>query len=566
MLAPPTGSILTHGSTRLTVQKHVVRCMALLAGLAAAASNAISQTLPPQLIVDATTGSGVFASSGGLTEAAEFDIGVTGVGQASLSGTAIVLVDETISLGIEATGDGVLFLSGAAIARSEDLVVGARGQGHLSVTNNAQLRAEFDVFLGEGPSGVGEGRIDENAELSADGLLIGDEGRASFTVADNARLIARTDLLLGSAATGGGVLNLTGGVIRADDVSIGYQGNGVLNQSGGYLTFTDFVEIAARPGSTGTLNLTGGVAFMEADFFLGGDRNADGGRGILNISGDGDLTLDDELIVRATGQLNLSGGRLEADEIELIDEGTFAFTGGSLRTAAFDGDLVQHGGTLHPAGSSSDLGAMVIGGNYVQAAGTLRFEIAGDAFGQDYHPVFVENLAILQGDLSVAFIDGFRPRSGSRFEVIGADELIGQFQQRSLPDLGGGLALQTILAADEFVEEGLAIVVAGVEGDYNYDGVVDGQDYAVWRELLGSAAGLAADGNGDGAVTNADYLIWKENYGATAEISAAPPIIGRFALAQQSTIPEPCALWLLIIVLAMQLATLRPARIARPRT
>jgi hypothetical protein len=52
-------------------------------------------------------------------------------------------------------------------------------------------------------------------------------------------------------------------------------------------------------------------------------------------------------------------------------------------------------------------------------------------------------------------------------------------------------------------------------GDYNGDGVVDNQDYALWRKTLGSVVEQfeKADGNGSGIVDPNDFAIWRQYFG-----------------------------------------------------
>lgn len=73
-------------------------------------------------------------------------------------------------------------------------------------------------------------------------------------------------------------------------------------------------------------------------------------------------------------------------------------------------------------------------------------------------------------------------------------------------------------------------------GDYDDDGEVTSDDYALWVSQFGQTGeGLAADGDGDGTVTAADYTIWRD----------ALPV------AEAAAIPEPAAVWLLALGLVV---------------
>ena len=86
----------------------------------------------------------------------------------------------------------------------------------------------------------------------------------------------------------------------------------------------------------------------------------------------------------------------------------------------------------------------------------------------------------------------------------------------------------------------------GLDGDYNDDGIVDGADYTVWRDNLGSGTSLPNDDTlGVGAD---DFDRWRMNFGATngagtgsLEDSPGP-------------VPEPSS-WLLLMQLALIAAT-----------
>jgi hypothetical protein len=68
-------------------------------------------------------------------------------------------------------------------------------------------------------------------------------------------------------------------------------------------------------------------------------------------------------------------------------------------------------------------------------------------------------------------------------------------------------------------------------GDYNLNGVVDGADYVLWRDSLGSTTDPRADGSGptagvpDGIVDQLDYAFWRANFGAVG-VPAGGVIIG----------------------------------------
>jgi hypothetical protein len=73
------------------------------------------------------------------------------------------------------------------------------------------------------------------------------------------------------------------------------------------------------------------------------------------------------------------------------------------------------------------------------------------------------------------------------------------------------------------------MLAVAIPGDYDQSGVVDNNDFNVWRANFGEVADDAqsVDGNGDGFIDAADYVVWRKNLGriappnAPAEISAA---------------------------------------------
>ena len=80
-------------------------------------------------------------------------------------------------------------------------------------------------------------------------------------------------------------------------------------------------------------------------------------------------------------------------------------------------------------------------------------------------------------------------------------------------------------------------LILGGEADFNRDGVVDGEDLAVWNSAYG--VNNDADANSDGASDGADFLVWQRQYGYGLPVAMA------------TAIPEPTTGALLVTATAM---------------
>jgi hypothetical protein len=95
-------------------------------------------------------------------------------------------------------------------------------------------------------------------------------------------------------------------------------------------------------------------------------------------------------------------------------------------------------------------------------------------------------------------------------------------------------------------------VTAGLAGDFDIDGDVDGGDFLRWQRELGSAGTYPpADGSLSGIVDAADLAVWKSQFGDVVELPAAEASAG--------AVPEPGAL-ALVAMLAAPLAVWRRVR------
>ena len=99
------------------------------------------------------------------------------------------------------------------------------------------------------------------------------------------------------------------------------------------------------------------------------------------------------------------------------------------------------------------------------------------------------------------------------------------------------------------------VLRSGADGDFNLDGMVDGDDLAVWKTGFGTASGASfrdGDNDRDGDVDGADYLAWQR----VAQASAG-------AIPNSAAVPEPGSLLLAILGLAATFQSLDRKRVVR---
>ena len=195
------------------------------------------------------------------------------------------------------------------------------------------------------------------------------------------------------------------------------------------------------------------------------------------------------------------------------------------------------GATVGPGNSVDTL--RVDGSFSQEAGGTLEIEIAGE---DSADLLAASGTATLDGTVSIELLDGYLPSGGETFTVLTATA--------GITDLGLSL---TGADSNRFRMEVLSgtnlVLTARLPGDYNDDGTVNAADYLVWLETLGSSDDLRADGDFGGSVGLEDYFVFKSQIGKSENQGAASH--------DQSPIPEPTALGLLTVGIAVGLARLR---------
>jgi Aspartyl protease len=249
----------------------------------------------------------------------------------------------------------------------------------------------------------------------------------------------------------------------------------------------------------------------------------------LNVQNGVRLTTFSGINIESNGILQLSGGTLDAQFVEIF--------GGTLRgsglvttgSGSIPGQVESRGGTVSPG---NGIGTLSIEGRFANAEGsTLAIELGGLAAGTQYDQLLVDGGAALDGTLSVSLV-GFTPFVGDTFTILAADAIGGQFSALSLP---GAYQWDVDYGATDVV---LSVIGPGLAGDFNSDNKVDMADYVVWRKSDGSPQ---------------RYETWRSHYG---NLPGGGSSVGG------TSVPEPATL-LLIVCAMCGFAATRRKRVTR---
>ena len=147
--------------------------------------------------------------------------------------------------------------------------------------------------------------------------------------------------------------------------------------------------------------------------------------------------------------------------------------------------------------------------------------------------------ATLAGTLELSLFAPYVPSLGNIIPILTASGGLGGTTFANViqpPTMPAGLLFDVIYSPTNVQ----LVVVSGLPGDYNQNGIVDAADYTVWRNNLGSATALPNDDTA--GVGPDDYDRWKANFGQTLGSG-----LGTGATA---AVPEPTTLVLLMLAVA----------------
>ncbi|QDT69620.1 hypothetical protein MalM25_25590 [Planctomycetes bacterium MalM25] len=474
------------------------------------------------------------------------DVNVLVDGVGSVLAVGSLSSSEVNSATVTASNGGFIDVAGASEI-GDGVVVSVTGGGSFETGSFVDEGGRFQLLNGDlTVTSASRTLLVEPVGPTVDGVRI--ELHPSFSTASPTQLTSShaIDMAGDIIVLPGAFFDIAGGTLSGEDLSLG---------AGASLR----VRSSANVTTHGSFNMAlGSAAEFDEDATLGDATAVNGvtiageidtGANTLTLEDANDVVFDSGALVAFPASTSLSG-EVAAANGATIDFGA-NFTGHGQITSPDDpikpvinnghlaGDSIARPITL--TGYVKGVGtcdncvitgtdapgfspATVIRGS-VAYRGTLEIEIGGTGSGDfdRLEHLLGAGVIDLGGELSVELIDGYTPSAGDEFLFMTSNGgVFNTFDTIDLPEGAGGLSWDL-----QYGETIVALVVEGVAGDYNYDGLVDAADYTVWRDTLGQAgAGLAADGDNNGVVEQADYAIWQANYGATAASLA-------------TTVPEP---------------------------
>lgn len=291
------------------------------------------------------------------------------------------------TVGYAAGGSGTLTVDGAsAISRSTvtvsipsataNLWVGYQGSGVMHVTNGALTSVAGNLSIGTATGGtgvldVGGTAAGYSATVTAQALWIGGPSPTQYpSSGGTGKLDVNTGgvvTISGGSSVGGkggtGTVVLNGGTLQTGNLQMMTGGaldlrSGILEVNAGDLVMpgTDFALAAEDAGSSVTLRLKsapgGRSTFARTgDLFIGGDAQAAGNAGVLELQAGGLATIGGTTTLWGPGTLLLNGGTLQTAGL-VNAGGTITWNSGTL---ALTGDLLLD--ASGPLGASVDLSA-----------------------------------------------------------------------------------------------------------------------------------------------------------------------------------------------------------------
>lgn len=263
---------------------------------------------------------------------------------------------------------------------------------------------------------------------------------------------------------------------------------------------------------------------------------------IVDVASGAKLHAYNGVRIAAGGMLQLSGGTVKTiGKFEVRQSGMFAGSGVVEGYQEVLAGIAEFAGTkflqahVENAGEidlfDADIaGTLQVNGSFEQLkAGRMYVDIAG---GNQFDKLSVSGEAWFDGQVVVELANGFTPTVGSLIPFLTASSLT----LNGISLLGPDAGLFSPIVSSTGIS--LAYTAGELLGDFDFNGVVNGDDLAVWNHNYGTNS-FAGDANRDGIVDGSDMLIWQQTLGR---------VISQQVLA---SVPEPGSCLLAMTALAM---------------
>lgn len=476
-------------------------------------------------------------------------IGVAGEGTLSVDGGGFVLSGES-QIATRTGSVGRVSVSGVDAAGNRSrwntglLSIGPRGNGTLNIEEGG-IVSTLNGRVGSAGTGqvsvIGRGVDGSPSTWTVARLLtIGALGEGSVMVDNGGQITAQTVSFMSGEFTVSGTdaVGEPSLLTVSSSLAVGTQGLAKLDVTQGGRLFSESATIGFTDDGVGEMRVRNNHSdilsvWENADeVFVGGSRFGRSGNGKVEIGRNGLVTIGNRLTIWSTGNVTLDRGRLVANSIDVTDGGALELFEGELAVQDLFGDLTNQGAIVQVDNVSGNVinesgvlapgpkaGATTIGGSFTQqTGGTLSLDIGGREPGTSHDLVGVAGTAVVAGRLEVQLIDGFLPNASDQFTMLGADSIVGQFE-----NIPTGHRVATADGAGSFVvhygigsamEENRLIAYAFLGsgellGDFDKDGTRDVADI----DLLSAAVGsddLGFDLVYDATIDAADRVFWVE--------------------------------------------------------
>jgi hypothetical protein len=284
-------------------------------------------------------------------------------------------ISNSLSIGAAAGGFGYYRQSGGRAWVSGDTFIGnAAGASGLYACEGGNAKVVGTVRIGNAAGAFGR-MVCSNASVYVQGDWVAGytaSATGSLEVAGG-ELVSAGNLILGNVAGAAGWGVISGGTNGfLKNVTVGSMGEGSLTLSGGVQTGTNtLLTVADKLGSKGTLDIAGGTNLFNAMLF------GSFGTALVRITG-GYTWTTNRLIVAgsagSTGRVELTGGVLAVSTIDGRDP--LGATPGGISKIVFDGGTLRHSGFLSDFNDLmvSGFGAATLtaGGAVIDTDGTIR--------------------------------------------------------------------------------------------------------------------------------------------------------------------------------------------------